>query len=137
MPSVILLDDDDILRNALAEILELDGHTVTEGNNGLAAFNLQKSNPHDLMITDLFMPRVNGMEAIMNARYEFPDMRIIAMSGGSKYLTHDFLQHTTTFGASAFLRKPFGKKEFLNTVNIVLNTPVNYGYYPHDRAKAS
>ena len=120
MAVILLLDDDDMLRGLLAETLHAEGHSVIQSDNGLMAFNIAKMGPIDLMITDLFMPRVDGMEAILNARHDTPDVPIIAMSGGGDYVKSDFLAHTMSMGASAILHKPFHLKEFQQTVRSVL-----------------
>ncbi len=137
MAAIVLLDDDEMLRTLLAEILEAEGHSVIQSDNGLAAFNLHDMGALDLMITDLFMPRVDGMEAIINARRDFPDLRIIAMSGGADFLKQDFLPYMKQFGASAILRKPFRTDVFLKTVRTVLCTPIETDYTRSIRAKAS
>ena len=137
MAAIILLDDNDSLRTSLAEILEAEGHSVIQCNNGLAAFNLQEVGTLDLMITDLYMPRVDGIEAIMSARRDFPDLSIIAMSGGADFLKHDFLPYTQKLGAAAILRKPFKTNVFLDTVRRVLSVPAGLDHLRPLQAKAS
>jgi len=123
MASILLLDDEQILRELFAEILEDEGHTVHKSADGLAAYDLELISSIDLMITDLFMPGIDGMNAILSARKDRPDLKIIAMSGGSEFLRHDFLPHTKDLGAAAILRKPFKKDAFLSTVREVLGAP--------------
>lgn len=123
MASILLLDDEEVLRELLAVLLEEEGHTVIQGGDGLKAFDFSLISKTDLMITDLFMPHIDGMNAISSARKDCPDLKIIAMSGGGEFLTQDFLPHTQHFGASAILRKPFGPKEFIETVRSVLAVP--------------
>ncbi len=137
MAAIILLDDDEMLRTSLAETLEAEGHSVTQSNNGLAAFNLQEMGALDLMITDLYMPRVDGIEAIIGARRDFPDLRIIAMSGGADFLKQDFLPYTVKLGAAAILRKPFKTNVFLDTVRRVLSVPAGMDHLRPIQAKAS
>jgi len=123
MANVLLLDDDDTLRGLLSEMLHAEGHKVIQSDNGLAAFNIPSLGPIDLMITDLFMPRVDGLEAILTARKDLPNLRIIAMSAGGEYVKSDFLTQTKAFGVAEVLHKPFRPKAFREAVQKVLATP--------------
>jgi len=123
MASILLLDDEEILRDLFADILEKEGHTVHKSADGLAVYDLELISSIDLMITDLFMPGIDGMNAILSARKDRPDLKIIAMSGGSELLKNDFLPLTKNLGATAILRKPFKKDVFVSTVRKVLASP--------------
>jgi len=123
MASILLLDDEEVLRLLLANLLEEEGHTVVQGSDGLKAFDLPLISRTDLMITDLFMPNIDGINAITSARKDCPDLKIIAMSGGAGFLKQDFLPHTLHFGANTILRKPFKPQDFLETVRSVLAAP--------------
>ena len=127
MAVILLLDDDEMLRGLLAEILQEEGHTIIQSENGLAAFNIANMGAVDLMITDLYMPRVDGLEAILNARKDRPEVPIIAMSAGGTYVKTDFLIETKKFGVREVLHKPFHPQAFRETVRKVLgesNAPV-------------
>ncbi len=137
MANVLLLDDDEMLRSLLAETLQAEGHTVTQSDNGFAAFNIENLVGIDLMITDLFMPRVDGLEAILNARRDIPNLRIIAMSGGGEYVKSDFLTHTKKFGVAEVLHKPFHLKAFQDTVRAVLASSAGPVTPKRHRAMAS
>lgn len=123
MATILLLDDEDVLRILLADILEEEGHTVMQGSDGLLAYNPDVIARTDLMITDLYMPNIDGMSAILNARKDRPDLKIIAMSGGGDFVKKDFLPTTQHFGASAILRKPFKPDELLAKVRELLAAP--------------
>lgn len=137
MASILLLDDEITLRMLLVDLLEEEGHTVTHSGDGLIVYDLDVLSSIDLMITDLFMPHVDGMNAILNARKDRPDLKIIAMSGGSEFVKTDFLPHTQKFGASAILRKPFKPEEFIETVSSVLARPAYCGQLRVKTALAS
>ncbi len=137
MAIILLLDDDDMLRGLLEETLEADGHTVIQSDNGLMAFNIAKMGHIDLMITDLFMPRIDGLEAILNAQHDSPHVPIIAMSGGGDYVQSDFLSHTKSFGVSEILHKPFHLKDFQRAVRSVLAASSRTKMAEPRRAKAS
>jgi DNA-binding NtrC family response regulator len=123
MASILLLEDDLAQRIAFTDLLEDDGHLVTQGWDGMKVFDQDILGATDLLVTDLYMPTVDGMQAILSARKYRPELKVIAISGGATYLKHDFLPHMRDFGASAILHKPFAPNEFLETVRTVLATP--------------
>ncbi len=114
MVCVLLIDDDDDLRDDLAGILSDSGYrvlAVADGNAGLAKL----SECPDLLITDLVMAGMEGIETIREIRRRAPGMPIIAMSGNAIYLNH-----STRLGADTGLLKPFTKKQLLAAVEGVL-----------------
>jgi CheY-like chemotaxis protein len=120
MARIILVDDDDQLRTVLALVLERAGHTVTavpDGARGLAAY---RAAPADLVVTDLVMPEKEGIETIVELRAEFPDVRVIAISGGGRHLGTDYLQLASRLGAKRMLSKPFTNQEILTAIDDVL-----------------
>jgi CheY-like chemotaxis protein len=120
MARILLVDDDDQLRTVLALVLERAGHTVTaapDGARGLAAY---RAAPADLVVTDLVMPEKEGIETIMELRAEFPDVRVIAISGGGRHLGTDYLQLASRLGAKRVLSKPFTNQEILTAIDDVL-----------------
>jgi DNA-binding NarL/FixJ family response regulator len=74
----------------------------------------------DLVITDLFMPEKEGLETIMELQRDFPEVKIIAISGGDRKGTLDFLPMSRKLGASIALKKPFGVDDILNAVSSLL-----------------
>jgi len=83
MASILVLEDNAALRRLVVRTLTDSGHTVVEAENGLAAYDANLLHSVDLMITDLVMPRVDGLDAIRTARDTRADLKVIAMSGGS------------------------------------------------------
>ena len=75
-----------------------------------------EDNPVDIVVTDIFMPRADGMEVISMLRRVSPSTRIIAMSGYDNADDIDFLQVAITFGATSILKKPFRAAELLKAV---------------------
>ncbi len=104
---ILLIDDDQTLRRALRLSLEQSGYTVTDaedGGQGLRAFAAQ---PAELVITDIIMPDVEGMETIRELRKLSPAVPVIAISGGGRITSDDYLHMAKLLGASAILAKPF------------------------------
>jgi CheY-like chemotaxis protein len=120
MARILLVDDDDQLRTVLALVLERAGHTVTavpDGSRGVAAY---RAAPADLVVTDLVMPEKEGIETIMELKAEFPDVRVIAISGGGRRVGTDYLQLAARLGAKRVLSKPFTNQEILAAIDDVL-----------------
>lgn len=107
MPRILLIDDDTTLRRALRIALEKSGHEVTEaadGREGLAAFALQRA---DLVVTDIIMPEMEGVETIRGLRKASLGVPIIAISGGGRGSAEDYLYYAKIFGANKVFEKPF------------------------------
>lgn len=119
MARILLIDDDDALREILAVVLTRSGHAVTQANTGKKGVALFLAEPADLVITDLIMPDQEGIETIVQLRREHPDVAIIAMSGGVSN-SGMYLNLAAKLGAQRVLGKPFTMTELLNTVTEVL-----------------
>jgi CheY-like chemotaxis protein len=113
MAHILLIDDDELLRDTVMQMLELDGHRVTEaatGEAGLKAFG--SGNGFDVVITDMLMPGMDGTRVIVEMRQRQPNMPIVAISGGRRMLSPQFnLETAAVAGASLKLAKPFGRRE--------------------------
>ena len=120
MAVVLVMDDDTQIRLLIRRILENEDHKVFEAADGKSGLSLLQRNKIDLVITDIIMPEKEGLETILDIRHEYPNMKIIAISGGGKTGLPDFLPAAKKFGAHKTLPKPFGKKELLEVVNKIL-----------------
>lgn len=121
MARILVIDDDTVVRELTAEILGHNGHTVTQaadGNAGLAAI---RSQPPELVITDMEMPGMDGVEMIKILKRELPELPIIAMSGATQ--SAQYLYLASYLGAERLLNKPFAIGDLLATVNAVLQPP--------------
>ena len=121
MARIMVVDDDDSIRALLREFLEEDGHSVVEAADGKQGVRSYKENPVDIVITDILMPEKDGVELIMELQDSFPQVKIIAMSGGGRGLDAEFnLRIARDFGALQQLEKPFSRENVLATVRKVL-----------------
>ena len=116
---VLVVDDDPGLRTFLRMLLELAGYEVALAANGLDALEEQRKNPAAIILTDLFMPDVEGMETIVKLREEFPQARIIVMSGGGAYRGADYLSLARELGAARALKKPFAPQDLIDAMRQV------------------
>jgi two-component system, chemotaxis family, chemotaxis protein CheY len=113
---IILVDDDADQRRLLRLALEMAGYSVREAAHGGEALRLQRERPAPFLITDLFMPERDGFEAISAFRQEFPQTKIIAVSGGGQVAKHDYLVNASLMGVEATLQKPFAIDKLLETL---------------------
>jgi len=111
---VLLVDDDADFRSMLKTALELAGYPVNCARNGKEAQSMQRSAPADILITDIFMPEADGFEVIEAFRKEFPQTRIIAISGGARVMKTDYLATAGLIGVDAALQKPFEVEALLD-----------------------
>lgn len=104
---VLLIDDEQMVRKIVRKMLERGGHEVTEAENGRLGLQQLKTATFDLVITDIIMPEMEGVETLMTVREQYPSVKVIAMSGGGRTGNIDFLSAAEKLGASAILHKPF------------------------------
>ena len=117
MPSVLVVDDQDQVRQLIRETLEQAGYEVEEACDGKEGLDRYRVRSTDLVIMDILMPDQDGLETIMTLRQEFPDSRIIAMTGGSDMVgIPNFLDVAKMLGARRTLQKPFELKVLLDAV---------------------
>jgi CheY-like chemotaxis protein len=120
MAHVLIVDDEAPLRDVLRRSLERGGHSVVEAGNGKAALQVLSSDPVDLVISDVHMPEMDGLEFLMQMRREHPGLPIITVTAGGSMSQDDVLTTASMLGAVAVLGKPFSPQEVLETVSQVL-----------------
>jgi len=108
---VLIIDDNDDLRNSLKLCLEDEGFDVSTAANGMVAMQSLQQNPVDVVVTDLFMPDKDGIETIAELRKRFPRCKIVAMSGWASIEGSDYLSVAREIGAIRTLKKPFEPTE--------------------------
>ena len=118
MAEILLIDDDDAFRGVVATTLRQAGHQVTEASDGRKGIAQFRSKPADLVITDLVMPRQEGIETILELRRDFPGLRIIAISGAAHSPT--YLRLADQLGATRTLAKPVPAETLLRAVEELL-----------------
>ena len=112
---ILIIDDEELVRGLLSELFlseDFEVYTAEEGGTGM---KIIETTPVDLLITDLIMPGKEGIETIHAARDARPQMKIIAMSGASRYLNL-----AKPFGIDAVIQKPFRNQEVLDLARSVL-----------------
>ena len=118
--SIVVIDDDEDLRDSLQIVLEREGYRVFSASDGAAGAEIYRLEKADLVITDIIMPIKEGLETITELHREFPDVKIIAISGGGRVGLKNYLEWAEVLGAHHVLAKPFSRSEILNSVKKVL-----------------
>lgn len=128
MHSVLVVDDELDVRDAIERVLSRAGYSVrTTGDAADALAELRRCHA-DVVITDIIMPKINGVEGIESIRQEFPAVRIIAISGGGNFgiyqphaiTTAAYLAAAERAGAHLVLTKPFESTDLLQSIEQVL-----------------
>jgi CheY-like chemotaxis protein len=101
-------------------MLERDGYEVAEAPDGTQGIKAYRQKPADLIITDLIMPNKDGIGMIIELKKEFPDVKIIAMSGGGLNKPEGYLEGAKKLGAECTLTKPIEREEMLRAVKNTL-----------------
>ena len=120
MERILIIDDDVQVLNVLHYALVCEGYEVLKASNGKEGVKLYREDPVDLIITDLIMPEKEGLETILELKKKFPEIKIIAISGGGRVGPEDYLPMAKIFGAKRTLSKPIGRDELVRTVKEVL-----------------
>ena len=124
MARILIIDDDKPFRVMLRIVLENAGYKdITEAENGYIGMKLIRKNPFDLVITDILMPEMDGVDVIRALRRRGSAPPILAISGGASSLHGDLLNAAIKLGAQRTLLKPFTSEAFLNMVADLL-TPL-------------
>lgn len=117
MASILVIEDEIEIQRFLRSLLELEGYRVFKASEGGEGIKLYRQKPIDLIITDILMPGKEGLETIIQLKQEFPDVKIIAISGGGRQIQPGYiLECARSFGAVSTFTKPFSCEELLAAV---------------------
>jgi len=117
MPLVLVVDDEPQIRGMIRETLEEAGYDVDEARGGKEGLGRYRNKPADVVLMDILMPDQDGLESILAFRREFPNSRVIAMTGCDDMIgVLNFLEVAKMMGARSTLQKPFEKQALLNAV---------------------
>ena len=116
MPTVLIVDDEELIRSLIRKSLVRTGYEVIEADNGIEAMKLLKGNNVKLLIADLVMPKKGGLELIMEVNSDYPNLKRIAISGKLPTNNESITELTDNFGVDAVFSKPF---EIFNLLKVV------------------
>ncbi|MCI5222946.1 MAG: response regulator [Candidatus Electrothrix sp. AR4] len=120
MRKILIIDDDEQMRNLLCQAMEYAGFEVQGAQNGREGQRFFNEQPFDLVITDLIMPEQEGMETITFLRKKHPEVKIIAISGGGRIGPETYLPAALELGANRAFAKPFALDELTSAVKELL-----------------
>ena len=118
MATILIIDDEAPIRALLRTTLEAAGHEVTEAANGRIGLELYRHRPTDLVITDILMPELNGLDMLLELTREFLHAKVIAISGAGG--EENALDVAALLGARQTFQKPFDMPQLLGAVRYEL-----------------
>jgi DNA-binding NtrC family response regulator len=121
--SILIIDDDAAVSRTLSLILTRAGYEVRCAPTGRKGLELLAADGFDLVLTDIIMPELDGIEAIRRIRDDYPNLRVIAMSGGGQIDKADFLHMAHVLGADRVMEKPVRSDQLLELVKTTLESP--------------
>jgi len=121
MANILIVDDDPTIQLIAGELLRAEGHAVVNAGDGVEALKALVDIPADLVVLDMLMPNMDGLETIMEMRRSHPDVKILAISSGGPMGPGDLLRTAKLFGADDTLVKPLVFSTFGAAVERLLN----------------
>ena len=131
MKKILVIDDEEDIRVVLQQVLELEGYEVAVAADGREGLAMLDQDGADLVITDVIMPGMDGVETLEHVREKWPDMPVIVISGGGNVApmeyqpgaiaTNAYLESARMAGAALSITKPFERKELLDAVGSLLS----------------
>ncbi len=117
---VLVIEDEPQMRTMLKQMIEDIGCDVVKASDGKEGVKLYRANPFDLIVTDIIMPEKEGIETIIELKRDFPDVKIIAVSGGGEIDAETYLSMAKKLGARYTFAKPISREELLKAIRQLL-----------------
>ncbi|MBI5693708.1 MAG: response regulator [Verrucomicrobia bacterium] len=119
MARILVIDDDPLTREYVAKIVASAGHSVEQAEDGVQGLEVFRKRPAELVITDMVMPRADGVQVIETLLRDHPNLPVVAMSGAPE--SAQFLYLASYLGAGKVLTKPVTAEAMLGAVNSALS----------------
>ncbi|WP_366657766.1 response regulator [Fodinicurvata sp. EGI_FJ10296] len=107
MADILLVDDESLVRETIAAMLRRQEHAVVSAGDGSEALQKIGEGRFDIVLMDILMPTMEGIETISKIKKDYPNIKILAMSGGGSFGGHNYLDVALKLGAADIIRKPF------------------------------
>lgn len=120
MATILLVEDDNLVKDMLAQTLERADHKVICAGDGDEAAEILKTTNPDIMVTDIIMPKKSGITLISEVSNKHPKMEIIAISGGGRLDPTGYLDLSESLGASVSFEKPVDNTALLMAIELLL-----------------
>jgi len=123
MARILVIDDQEPIRRIIRRALETERHEVLDASDGELGMALLDRAPAavDVVITDIFMPGMDGIQTLREIRKRFPSIKVIAISGGDSSGLLDLRQDAELLGAVKSVHKPFTAREIVDAVRDALS----------------
>jgi CheY-like chemotaxis protein len=115
--TVPVIDDEELVHETLSAFLETSGFEVFEADDGRSGMRQFEKQPTDLVLCDIIMEDMDGIETIQALKARAPEVKVIAITGGSQMTGMDYLEFARQLGADAVLKKPFKRDKLIETIN--------------------
>ena len=122
MAKILIIDDDVGMRRTASRILRRGGHKVVEAGDGVEGLCIFRTELPDIVVSDIVMPKKEGIETILELRRENPALLILAISGNLTGSTN-YLHFAEKLGANGTLAKPFRAADLLREINNLMRRP--------------
>ena len=119
---ILIVDDEPLVRNTLKKMLTRAGHQVLEAEDGVQALEIFETHSPQLMICDIIMPNMEGIETLREVKKAHPEVKVIVISGGARTGSLNYLSVAEKLGADAVMDKPFGGKKLSDTIAAVFGS---------------
>lgn len=123
MARILVVDDDEFVRLAVSSVIERLGHEVLVAESGVQALEILAAEPIDLIISDVSMPKMDGIELILRVRADHPDLPVLIMSGGGMIDREVLLENDEALGTYETIAKPFEFAEVEAAIARLLGGP--------------
>jgi two-component system chemotaxis response regulator CheY len=122
MAGILVIDDQEPIRRIVRRALEQAGHDVFDASDGEMGMQMLARHPVAVVISDIFMPGQDGILTLRLIRKQFPDVKVIVISGGDSTGMLDLRRDAELLGAVKSLQKPFTAREIVDLVRSVLES---------------
>ncbi|HEB57817.1 MAG TPA: response regulator [Gammaproteobacteria bacterium] len=119
---VLVIDDEPLIRDVVCKFLRRSGYDTDTAANGMEGIDRFREVPADLVITDLTMPEMDGMQTVKELLAEFPQAKVITMSGGGDRFPEHCLRESVELGAAGSLKKPIRGRDLVIEVQRIIGT---------------
>lgn len=127
MARVVVIDDQEPIRRIVRTALERAGHQVLDAGDGELGLQLLEHHAVDVVLSDIFMPGMDGIQMLRQIRKQFPAVKVIVMSGGDSSGMLDLRRDAELLGAVKSLLKPFTTHEIVAVIDSVLERKPSEG----------
>jgi len=122
MPRILVVDSNDLMLNFVSDVCNRKGYIVHRASSGKLAINIFMLHPIDVLITEILMPEMDGLELIAQVVRLSPSVKIIAYTAGVYFDAQTYLNFAKPIGASICLPRPISSEDLINSVNELLST---------------